>query len=147
MKNIILLVLVSAVFLQCKKVPEQDIPIIKPISFNGQPLLEGQGIEINYGTEADAVFDFSTESELEYAYIKITPPSINEVGISDSDDENITNHPKEGDKEGTFTYTIKTLSQFDPPIGNPVVDRKALRIIMMNKLGTVKEFTISITVK
>jgi uncharacterized lipoprotein YehR (DUF1307 family) len=143
MKNLFLVSLLFLLSISCSKIPSREATTIQVLSVNGIPYLEGTDIEINYGDDADIVFEYISEDELEYAYIKIVKGTNNEV-INNSDDQYITNHPQAGDLRGTFTYTVKTLEQFDEPIGNPVVDIEQLRVIIMNKAGTVEVFNVTI---
>jgi hypothetical protein len=143
MKILFLFVIVCFSLCNCNKIPNREQITINVISVNGIPYVEGSEIELEYGSEADVVFEFSTVTEVDYAYVKLTDGLNNEV-INSSDDQNITNHPQSGDINGSFKYTIKTAEQFEEPIGNPVVDRKRLRVIIMNKLGTVEELNLSI---
>ncbi len=133
---------VAVCFIQCEKIPERSFMTVRAVSIDGSPLQEGQGIELNYGEIADVIFEYESDSPLDSAYIKLVD-NVN-LQISDSDSEQITNHPEQGDLKGTFTYSIDTEAQFDPPIGNPVVDREAIYVILINQVGTVATFQISV---
>jgi hypothetical protein len=145
MKHIFSLLLILLLIAACKKVPERQFIEIRALSIGGVALVEGQGIELDYGDEADIIFEYETTSPLKKSFIQLIDNYLQ--GIDYSDDENITNHPKEGDTGGQFTYRVKTQSQFDPPIGNSVFDTKGLQVVMSNELGTIEVFTISILVK
>lgn len=145
MKSIIFALGVILLFGQCKKVPEREFIQIRAVSIDGSALQEGQGIELNYGDEADVVFEFQTNSPLDSVYIKMIDNY--KIRISDSDNQNITTHPEAGDTKGSFTYHIETQSQFDPPIGNSISDSKAIQIVMLNESGTVKVYSISVLVQ
>lgn len=145
MKSALLFISLLFLFAECKKIPEREFIQVKAVSVDGVALAEGQGIEVDYGDEADVVFEYTSNSPLTEAYVKMIVSHLQ--GIDSSDDANITNHPKAGDTGGKFTYRIKTESQFDPPIGNPVVDKKSIQVVMMNEVGTVEVYYISVLVK
>lgn len=143
MKNIVLVLFLFVFFTQCSKIPERNSTFIRVISVNDIPYVEGTDIEINYGAEAEILFEYISDTQLEYAYIKIVEGIKNEV-VNNSDDQYITNHPQPGDLRGTFSYTVKTSEQFNEPVGNPVVDREYLKVIIMNETGTVEVYNVNI---
>lgn len=144
MKHLLLSVLSLLLLGQCKKIPERTLAEVRAISVNGANLQEGQGIELIYGTEADVVFTYDSKTGIEYMYIKMNDDFY--ANIDSSDESRVTMHPQKGDVTGSFTYRINTTEQFDPPVGNPILDKKALTVVMMNEQGVVEVFTISVVV-
>lgn len=138
--------LAVAIFcIQCEKIPERTFIQLRAVSINGTELQEGEGIVLNYEQEAEVLFAFESDSPLDSTFIQLAE-NFNAL-ITSSDDARVINHPEQGDLEGTFIYTLNTSEQFDPPIGNPVIDTKGLRVIMLNDAGTVAEYAISVLVQ
>lgn len=136
---------VSAVMLGCEKIPERGFIDLSVISVGGVAYNTNQMAVVPYGEETEIVFDYSSDAPLDSAFIQLVESHA--LRINSSDSERIQNEPQQGDLNGQFIYVVDAEMQFDEPVSNPIFNRKFIKVVLMNELGMVEDFLLTVEVQ
>jgi len=140
MKQFLLILTISFLFLACKKIPSKTFIELDFISINGDTSLVNGGLEFDYDQIYALELHYDSDHELDEIYIQLQK---NFKGIVDGIDESrVSPIPAKDDKKGKFIYTLNPKEQCDPPSTGELSVFEFIKLVFINKVGTVEELTI-----
>lgn len=145
MKLLILSTCILALFISCEKIPVRSPIQVAIIAINGDSTKTGENLEIKNGDSCRIDFMFKSDAPLDSIYIKFS--HTNKGRISGADTVRIENMPKIGSEKGIFTYTINTIEQYNPTLPMDLFSKYVfLKVVLINKNGTVRDYKNQITI-